>query len=561
MDAAKFDDIHSQGAATIKVDKTVNGVKDGDVTEKFTFELLDEDGGKLGEVTVDGTSTATFGELTYDKAGDYKYTVHETSDLGDGWFNAGDVQVTVHVTRDEQSKQLVATVDYGDSTVDAAKFDDIHRTESAELKVYKTVNGGDIAEGEKFTFTLLDKDNKQVGDEKTCDVDNQAATFDALTFDKPGTYTYTIHETTVLTDGWTNDEDMTVTVTVVRDEETKTLKVESVDYGERAYEHDDEKMAHFDDKYSTTVDSGLEVNKKVNGGTDAVAGETFDFVLKDKDGNTVSEAHAKAGETVPFEGVTYTTADAGKTFEYTITEVGHNENGWTADSDVTVTVKVSQNADRSLKVERTYSRGTNVAEFTNTYATAGEVTLSLYKTIDGQSSDIDFDDEEFTFTLIDPSGKTLELISTTVGQVANFSPLTITGEGTWAYTIHELGHRTNGWQADADVAAVVTAKDKGDGTLDISVKYSRVDGVHDAAWFDNKYTGVRDSKDKKPKPEGDTDKPKTPSDDDDKKSGSSKSGKATPATGDVALNYAPFAVAGGAALVAFGLRRRKRDEE
>ncbi|MDO4848657.1 MAG: FctA domain-containing protein [Coriobacteriia bacterium] len=538
-----FSNTKSTATAEVKVDKTVNGVKNGGVTEKFTFELIDNDDNdkSLGTVTVDGTSTATFEGLTYDTTGDHHYTVHETSDLGDGWFNAGDVKVTVHVTRDEDNKKLVATVDYGDKTVDAAKFDNIHNTESAELKLYKTINGGDIAEGEKFTFTLLDEDGNRIGEEKVADKTNPVATFDKIDYETAGTYTYTIHETTELTDGWTNDADVTVTVTVVRDEESKTLKVESIDYGERAYEHNGQTMAHFDDKYSTTVDSGLEVNKKVNGGTDAVAGETFDFVLKDKDGNQVSEAHAKAGETVPFEGVTYTTDDAGKTFEYTITEVGHNENGWTADSDVTVTVKVTQNADRSLKVERTYSRGTNVAEFTNTYATAGEVTLSLYKTINGQSSDIDFGDEEFTFTLIDPSGKTLELVSTTVGQVASFSPLPITGEGTWAYTIHELGHRTNGWEADADVVAVVTAKDKGDGTLDISVKYSRVDGVHDAAWFDNKYTGVRDENDKK--------------------SESGKSGKAMPATGDVALNYAPFAIAGGTALVAFGLRRRKHDEE
>ena len=65
----------------------------------------------------------------------------------------------------------------------------------------------------------------------------------------PGIYTYVIHETSELGDGWTNDEDITVTVTVVRDEENKCLKVESIDYGERAYEADGVKMAHFDNKH------------------------------------------------------------------------------------------------------------------------------------------------------------------------------------------------------------------------------------------------------------------------------------------------------------------------
>ena len=587
---ANFDNTKSTASAEIKVDKTVNGVKDGDVNEKFTFTLTDEEGKQIEgteEITVNGTSTATFEKLTYDKNGTYKYKVHETSDLGDGWFNAGDVDVTVTVTRNDQTKQLEAKVTYGDSTVDAAKFDNIHSVATAELKAYKTVNGGDIAEGEKFTFQLKDQDGNNYGEEKVATIENQVVTFDELEFDTAGTYTFVIHETSELGDGWTNDDDATVTVTVTRNEEEKTLKVTSIDYGERAYESDSEKMAHFDNKFTTTVDGGIEVNKKVNGGTDAVKGEsfTFDIYATDekgqKTGDKLDTVSVKADETKAFENVKYTTADAGKTFTYVITETGHNDKGWTAASDVTVTVKVTENADRTLNVEREYSNGTNAAEFTNVYATSGEAVLSVYKTANGATSDLY--GESFQFTLKDnKTGKIIDLVNVKVGEVIDFNKLQITAEGTYTYTIHEMTvdgqaidttkYNTSGWMGAPDVIATVVAKDKGDGTLSVTVSYSKTTGTHNAAHFDNKYNeelDERDHKDKKKTPNNEV----SPENNNKKNNGGSSSDKtstssstskssATPKTGDTAMSCAPLAAAGGLALAAAALRRnRKRDEE
>lgn len=87
--AAKFDNAYEaqKATATVKVDKTVNGVKNAEEHEKFTFTLLDKNNEQVGdEITVNGTSTAEFGELTFDAPGTYEYTVHETTDLGDGWL-------------------------------------------------------------------------------------------------------------------------------------------------------------------------------------------------------------------------------------------------------------------------------------------------------------------------------------------------------------------------------------------------------------------------------------------------------------------------------------------
>ncbi len=579
-DAATFvNKYEAKGEATISVAKTVKGGTEAVKDESFSFELYkaakDDNGNwvkdgdePLETVSVKAGESADFQQFDYTLADDgsvYGYVIHEVGHNTGAWFAADDVTATVTV-EDNGDGTMSADVWYSNASEGsdgkaAAAFDNTYGEAAATIKVYKTVNGGSIAEGEKFTFTLLDEAGNQLGAEKAADAQNPIATFDQIDYAAEDSYTYTIHETTETTEGWTNDADMTVTVEVVRDEVNKTLKVASINYGERSYENDGETMAHFNDTYVDAVASGLKVSKKVVGGTDAVKDEIFDFVLKDEDGNLISEAQAKAGETVAFEGVDYSLADAGKEYTYTISEVGHTDKGWTADSDVTVTVKVSQNADRSLKVERTYSRGTDAAEFTNTYSTSAEVVLSLYKTINGQSSDIDFDDEEFSFTLIDPDGTALELITDTVGQVASFSPLEITGEGTWTYVIHEVGHNSDGWVTDEDVQATVTAKDNGDGTLTTSVSYSRVDGTHDAGWFNNKYTGVRDEHNKKKKPEDETETPRKKTD---VKDGTSKTGTggSTPATGDIALGCAPLAAAGGLALVASALRRsRKRNEE
>ena len=113
--AAKFDNAYEaqKATATVKVDKTVNGAKSAEEHEGFTFALLDENNRRVGdEVAVEGTGTAEFGELVFDAPGAYRYTVHETAGLGDAWFNAADVSVTVTVEYAENGRDLVAKVAY-----------------------------------------------------------------------------------------------------------------------------------------------------------------------------------------------------------------------------------------------------------------------------------------------------------------------------------------------------------------------------------------------------------------------------------------------------------------
>ena len=392
--AAKFDNTYEaqKATATVKVDKTVNGAKDAEENAQFTFVLLDKNNEQVGdEITVNGTGTAEFGELVFDAPGTYEYIVHETSDLGDGWFNASDVKATVTVDYVENGRDLVAKVTYDGSSADAAQFDNVHAAPAtADLKVTKTVNGGPLQPHEQFTFTLLDKDGNQLGDEITIKGSDAKpeAVFDQLTFDKVGTYEFAIHETSDLGDGWTNDGDVKVTVTVTRDESTKTLKAEVV------YDRSDIEgsAAKFDNKHEAFGSADIAVAKLVNGAAPA-ADQKFDFALSANDDASAAKMPAQTtattvGSTVAsFGSVEFTLADAGKTFSYTIHETTPAAEGWTNAPDVTVTLTVGDDndGDGKLPVTVEYSTATvdgTAALFNNAYKPVESEKPSVPKTGD-----------------------------------------------------------------------------------------------------------------------------------------------------------------------------------
>ena len=364
-----------------------------------------------------------------------------------------------------------------------------------QLSVAKTVNGASPKVGETFGFSATaegeNADSAPALVDVTTDAEGKATFAPALLADKDAgkTYTYRIHETGDLADGWTRATDVIATVTVGERSADNKLAAE-VSYrqdtdGAEAYKG----AAKFDNAFSDSTAATIAVSKKVAGGTPAVAGEVFGFELKDSKGNVLSTASAQAGETVNFDQIEYTTEDAGKTFEYTVHEVGHNSKGWTAASDVKVTVRVTENADRTLVAEVSYGRGTNSAEFTNVYATSGEATFGVYKTVNGGTEAKP--GEVFSFELYkadqsgNKTGKALDKVETEAGQVKNFSSQKITAEGTYKFVIHEVGHDGNGWTAASDVTVTVVATDNGDGTLKLVTNYSST--ARGVAGFDDTY--------------------------------------------------------------------------
>ena len=384
----KNDTLVVTGEFQLAVSKTVNGAapKAG---ETFEFSATAEgdnaaDAPAFEDVTTgeDGSASFAVAKLSDKDAGKtYTYRIHEVTELTEGagtWTKVPDVIATVAVSERGDDNTLTAIVSYSDGSATAAKFDNAYEAQkaTATVKVDKTVNGVKNAEEhEKFTFTLLDKNNEQVGDEITIkgSDDKPEAVFGQLAFDKAGTYEFTIHETSDLGDGWTNDGDVKVTVTVTRDEATKTLRAE-VSYDRSDV---DGGAARFDDKHVAGGSAAIAVVKQVNGAAPA-ADQEFDFALSANDEASAAKMPTQTAATTvgsaaaSFGPVDFTLADAGKTFSYTIHETTPAGEGWTNAPDVTVTLTVGDDndGDGKLPVTVEYSRATAdgaAALFDNSY--------------------------------------------------------------------------------------------------------------------------------------------------------------------------------------------------
>ena len=519
--SAKFTNTYAtSGSATISVYKTVNGGTEAKPGEKFTFELYKADesgkatGEKLGTVETEMGKVASFESVKLDKEGTYDYVIKETGHNDNGWTAAADVTAKV-TAADDGKGNLKTSVEYSSTKEGAAAFDNKYEAKSgsATIGVEKTVNGGAITTGEKFTFQLYKgsvADANKVGKEITATKDAPKANFDAIELTEAGTFAYTVHETSQLGDGWTNDSDFTVTLTV--EDVNGAYKVTSVKYGDekRGYDSDGNYIAKFDNTYEPETpgddkpenpnnpnnpgEAQIGVYKTVNGGTEAKPGEKFEFQLIDKDGTVVDTVTTEMGKVAYFDNKKFDLVAVG-THEFTIHEVGHNDNGWTAASDVTATVVVSK-ANGKTTATVTYSNAKEgVAGFDNKYeAKSGSATIGVEKTVNGGAITTG---EKFTFQLYKGSvadankvGK--EITATKDAPKANFDAIELTEAGTFTYTVHETSQLGDGWTNDSDFTVTLTVEDVNGAYKVTNVKYGDEKRGYDSdgnyiAKFDNKY--------------------------------------------------------------------------
>ena len=170
------------------------------------------------------TGSDKFGTITYTKPGKYTYTITETGTSGNGWtYNTGgDVTATVTVTEGEGGA-LSAAVTYSKGTDAAEITNKYDASGTATIEIQKLLSTGAKPDPGKYAFQL--KKGSDVIDTKTNDANGQVK-FKTLTYgleDAGHTYTYVIHESSTAASGWTNAEDMTVTVAVGADAGTGTL--------------------------------------------------------------------------------------------------------------------------------------------------------------------------------------------------------------------------------------------------------------------------------------------------------------------------------------------------
>ena len=177
---------------------------------------------------------------------------------------------------------------------------------------------------------------------------------------------------------------------------------------------------------------------------------------------------------------TYTEADAGKTFSYTITEVNDGQTGYTYDSHVCdVTVTVTDNGDGTLSCEVKLSdEGTT---FTNPYEPlAVKVNLKGTKTLEGKTLAAG----EFSFELADETGAVIKTVTNDASGNIDFGSFLFEEEGTFTYTATEVAGSDKNMTYDSakHVFTIEVTDDNGQ----LVAKVSSDEG--DAAKFTNKYT-------------------------------------------------------------------------
>ena len=488
--------VAASGEFQLGLVKTVNGGAPlpGESFE-FSATSADEGAPALANAATGADGSAAFEAAKLsdkDLGKTYTYTIHEVTDLGDGWAKAADVtaEVKVPAERDAEGK-VVPTVTYnGDAKLTAAKVDNSYQAKPAlaSLSVDKTVNGAkNDAVKNEFTFGLsavtAGAPMPAAGGDAATVKGASGASFGQISFDKAGEYKYAITETSDLGRGWTNDAVATATVTVGYAQNGRDLVVEGIKYSRATA---DGSAAQFDNKYSATGTATIAVTKTVNGGTAAKDGEEFEFELLDKDGQKVDgveNVKVKAGKTAEFKALGYTLADAGKTFDYTVHEIAPAAAGWTAANDVNVQVKVTNNGDGTLNCAVSYlgqgKADQAAAAFDNTYAaapaTAAPTVQKTVKTNDGRVWEMKAG--QFSFQLKDSAGTVLQTKAVDVNGHVAFDKLSFDKAGRYTYTISEApvdATKAPNVKRDPTVYSVTYVVDeKNDGTLnarDLEVK-------------------------------------------------------------------------------------------
>ena len=185
--------------------------------DKFTFELVEGD-----TVVATGTNakdgSIKLDPITYKGPGTHTYTLRErgagTHDRGMTFSGASYIVVTT--VSDNGDGTLSVEHAFEDAQTETATFTNVYRAAPARVKItaIKTLVGRGLRDGE-FAFTLT-------GEGDAVDISRTAkndaggnVSFDELTFEAPGVYTFRISEVKGTEEGMTYDESVyTITVTV-----------------------------------------------------------------------------------------------------------------------------------------------------------------------------------------------------------------------------------------------------------------------------------------------------------------------------------------------------------
>ena len=369
---------------------------------EFKFEVKDEVGTVVATGTNDAAGKIAFSRIGYKlsdlKKGDgsyasektYSYKVSEVKgNAGDGiTYDDKEYTVKVKVSYDQASGTMKAELADKDQKL---AFANSYDTETGiDLEGTKSLEGRTLKDGE-FTFEVKGKAGKVVatGSNKS---DGSISFNNKLnyklsdlekadgSYESEKTYEYTVNE--VIPEGATAENNYTVNG-VTYDNSIFTVKV-IVSYDQAtgimsaAFAEDSQELI-FDNTYDAKGSLTLEASKTLK--NKALEADAFNFVLKDKNGETIQTVANDADGNVTFSPLNYTLKDVG-THVYTVSEVQRENTEVTYDTtEYTIEVTVADAGNGKLKVSKTIKKGDDTVDaiaFENIYK--GVIDISGSKT-------------------------------------------------------------------------------------------------------------------------------------------------------------------------------------
>lgn len=522
--------------------------------------------GAVTRVEADGTILFPQATFTFDNLGTgqsektFTYKIIEVVKVGDKWRSVEDALAdpnfdsagvtydptiwTVEVTLKNDNGTLVLDTKYSNNLLAAApgegntpmfRFSNSYAPAAATAVIEgsKTLTGRDMAANETFGFELSAADDATqravasgavtlpgaatVSGAQADEV--KGFSFDKMTFTKPGEYTFNVNETT-----WKGEAVPAADEKGMQfDRSTKTVKVKVTDdhsgklQAEVVYPQD---AVAFTNKYATSnMYNGIQVEKTLTG-RDMKAGE-FNFVIEGKApasaalladsdkqfANPNDRAEGIADVMTKLSGHTFTQADNGKHFEFTVKEtipngaVQDQATGlWYVEAtglyydgaNHVVTIDVADDGNGQLTTTtKVDGQETNVVSFANKYRAQSvsfdTANAQLNKILQGRDW-LDSDSFDFTITALDgapmpkrdgnevssatvksPNSKDGDSVSFDFGQIEFTSDMVKDAPGhkrTFTYEVTETAGNLPGIQYSDNKAVIkVTVSDNGQGKL------------------------------------------------------------------------------------------------
>ena len=475
-------------------------------TDEFKFELsaTSENDAPMPASTIatanEGNTAIDFGEITYDKPGEYTYEVREAKGkLGGITYseNVATFKVTVTV---KATGGLKADVEKISGETEFKNTYSAKTETPMTLEATKTLAGRPMADDEfKFALSyaghdevLLNTTNKggkvefgpltYTTESLAKLVKEDKASFDASA-DKP---TWTIHyiaaeQTDKLPAGVSATVSAIDAYVTVVDNGDGTLTATAV-YGDTGNE--------FVNTYTVAPKDSSVTDQitatKVLTGRDLKEGE-FNFELVEGNDVVATGTNAADGK-ITMSAIEYTAAGE---HTYTLREVngGATSNGVSYDGKAyTIVTTITDNGDGTLSAAHKL-QGVKTAEFKNSYnltPSSSSVTdqITATKVLTGR----DMTEGEFSFELVEGEGKDAKVVATgknaADGKIT-MSTIEYTKAGTHTYTLREAKGNAGGiTYSDAKFTIETTITDNGDGTL----KAEHVLNGTEPAEFKNTYS-------------------------------------------------------------------------